>query len=151
MPKATENLDILTRTERAAIAAAAPSSTDPLLTASDYVYCTLTAAAEAGDAIVVAAQFKDGAGTNVTSAVRGRATLYAAGNCAIAKSGAPGAQVGPSQVAAPTVEMAFDSSAAGVISFACTDSTGALAGTMILEVRPVNALGRPTVAVLTFA
>lgn len=150
MPSATQNLDILTAVERAAIATAAPTSTNPFLMADDYVYCTLTAAAEAADAIAVTVQFKDGTGTNVTSAVRAVATLAAAGNCSLSETGA-GAQVGPTQAAAPLVQMVFDTSAAGVAVVTCTDDTTALAGTMVLTVTPVNAVGRPTVLVLTFA
>ncbi len=150
MPTATQNLDILTATERAAIAAAAPTSTNPLLTADDYVYCTLTAAAEAEDAIAVTVQFKDGTGTNVTSDVQAIATLVAAGNCSLSEKGV-GKQVGPTQAAAPTTHMVFDTSAAGVAVVTCTDDTGVLAGTMVLTVRPLNAVGRDVAVVLTFA
>ena len=122
------------------------------LLATNLVYASLSAAAEAGNARAVTVQVKDFNDDNVSEVVYLQCQLFDAAmlesltaDFRLAESGA-GAPV--STTSKPTV--IISTSAAGAATLTVTDVQGASGATVYLVVTPLNKFGRPQYLALTF-
>lgn len=109
---------------------------------------SLTANAEAGNAIAVDVQLVDLSGVSVSSAdafvveVVGQETSA----YTLAETGA-----GTALSTTAKNELAFTLSAAGAAQITCTDVSGASTATVVLAFRPLDSLAQPEYIAITFA